>query len=88
MFKNIVKLLGKKLSYNMANTYYQVTHTLSSWLYDSSLTESVFWRDFAPLVKNTPKDDWAELVMSYKESVKDRNLARNLGILYDYIKKG
>ena len=88
MFKNIVKLHGKDLTYKMANTYYQVTHTLSSWLYDSAMTESVFWRDFAPLVNTTPKDDWAELVYSYKENVKDRKLSRNLGILYDYIKKG
>ena len=82
-FTNIT---GKKLNYKMANTFYNVTHDLSSWLYDSSMTESVFWRDFAPLVKTTPKDDWVELVSDYKEKVPDRKIKQNLEMLYDYLK--
>lgn len=78
-------LAGKKLSYKMANAYYQVTHDLS-WLYDSSLTESVFWRDFAPLVKTRSKDNWVELVSEYKSAVVDRTIKKNLEILYDYLK--
>lgn len=79
-------IAGKKISYKMASSYYYVTHNLSSWLYDSSLTESIFWRDFAPLVKGTPKDEWVDLVGAYKEELPDRTIRRNLEMLYDYLK--
>lgn len=80
-------IAGKKLSPKMASTYYQVTHDLS-WLYDSSMTESIFWRDFAPLVKTNSKESWIELVGEYKSQIPDRTIKRNLGILYDYVKNG
>lgn len=85
--KKYSNIAGKKISYKMASTYYQVVHDLS-WLYDANMTESVFWRDFAPLVKSTPKDDWVELVGAYKEEIPDRTIKRNLEILYDYLKNG
>ena len=80
-------IAGKKISYKMASTYYQVVHDLS-WLYDGNMTESVFWRDFAPLVKSEPKDEWVELVGAYKEQIPDRLIKRNLEMLYDYLKNG
>ena len=80
-------IAGKKISYEMASTYYQVVHDLS-WLYDGNMTESVFWRDFAPLVKSEPKDEWVELVGVYKEQIPDRLIKRNLEMLYDYLKNG
>lgn len=79
------KIAGKKLTYKMADTYYKATHDLS-WLYDSSLTESVFWRDFAPLVRSTPKQSWVELVSEYKSAMVDRTIKKNLEMLYDYLK--
>lgn len=81
----VSKLAGKKLNYRMVSTYYQVTKDLS-WLYDKNLTESVFWRDFAPEVNNRSKESWVELVIDYKTNVKDRALQRNLEYLYYYIK--
>lgn len=80
-------IAGKKITYKMASTYYQVTSDLS-WLYDSSLTESIFWRDFAPLVKTIKKEEWVELVGLYKSQIPDRTIKENLEMLYDYIKKG
>ena len=81
----ISKLAGKKLNYRMASTYYQVTNDLS-WLYDTNLTPSIFWRDFAGEVNNRSKESWVELVIDYKTNVTDRTLQRNLEYLYDYIK--
>ena len=80
-------IAGKKLTFKMANAYYQVTHNLD-WLYDANLTQSIFWRDFAPRVNTTPKEDWIELVSEYKANTPDRTIRNNLGILYDYLKNG
>lgn len=81
----VSKLSGKKLSYKMASTYYQVTEDLT-WLYDGNLTPSIFWRDFAPETNNRSKESWVELVIDYKTNVTDRTLQRNLEYLYKYIK--
>lgn len=83
--EKVNKISGKKLNYRMTNTYYQVTKDLS-WLYDENLTQSIFWRDFAPQVYNDSKENWVELVIAYKSKVTDRTLRRNLEYLYDYIK--
>lgn len=83
--EKVSKLAGKKLNYRMASTYYQVTNDLS-WLYDTNLTPSIFWRDFAPEVNNRSKESWVELVIDYKTNVTDRSLQRNLEYLYNYIK--
>lgn len=83
--EKVSKLAGKKLSYRMASSYYQVTNDLS-WLYDTNLTPSIFWRDFAPETNHRSKESWIELVLDYKTNVTDKTLQRNLGYLYDYIK--
>ena len=80
-------IAGKKISYEMASNYYQITHDLT-WLYDSNMTESIFWRDFAPMVKSEPKDEWVELVGAYKAQTPDRTIKHNLEVLYDYLKNG
>lgn len=79
---------GKPLSYKMSNTYYQVTHNLSDWLYDGNITDSDFWSAFSPAVKTMSKEDWVEALIAHKSDIKDENLRRNLEIMYDYIKKG
>lgn len=81
----VSKLSGKKLSYKMASTYYQVTEDLT-WLYDGNLTPSIFWRDFAPEVNNRSKESWVELVAEYKSNVVDTTIRKNLEYLYNYIK--
>ena len=83
--EKVSKLAGKKLNYRMTSTYYQVTKDLS-WVYDENLTQSIFWRDFAPLVHNRSSQEWTDLVLEYKSNVKDVNLKRNLEYLYYYIK--
>ena len=81
----VSKLSGKKLSYKMASTYYQVTEDFT-WLYDGNLTPSIFWRDFAPEVNNRSEQSWIELVAEYKSNVVDTTIKRNLEYLYKYIK--
>ena len=85
--KEYSKIAGKKLSFKMANTWYQVTHDLE-WLYDENLTPSIFWKNFAPQVNNKSKETWVGLVIDYKAKSPDRTIKRNLEMLYDYLKNG
>lgn len=81
------KIANKKLSYKMADTWYKVTTNLK-WLFDESLTESIFYRNYYPLVRTMVKEDWIDAVIAHKKDISDRNLRRNLDILYDYIRNG
>lgn len=85
--QKISVIAGKKLTYKMANTWYQVTNDLS-WLFDENLTESIFYRTYYPLVKTMSKENWIDSVIVHKKDISDRNLRRNLEKLYDYIKNG
>lgn len=79
------QIVGKKLTYKQANVVYQVLSNLS-WLFDENLTPSIFYRTYYPMVKTMEREDWIESIIAHKQNISDRNLRRNIEILYNDIK--
>ena len=79
------QIVGKKLTYKQANVVHQVLSNLS-WLFDENLTPSIFYRTYYPMVKTMEREDWIESIIVHKQNISDRNLRRNLEILYNDIK--
>ena len=79
------QIVGKKLTYKQANVVHQVLSNLS-WLFDENLTPSIFYRTYYPMVKTMEREDWIESIIAHKQNISDRNLRRNLEILYNDIK--
>ena len=79
------QIVGKKLTYKQANVVHQVLSNLS-WLFDENLTPSIFYRTYYPMVKTMEREDWIDSIIAHKKDISDRNLRRNLEILYNDIK--
>ena len=79
------QIVGKKLTYKQANVVHQVLSNLN-WLFDENLTPSIFYRTYYPMVKTMEREDWIDSIIAHKKDISDRNLRRNLEILYNDIK--
>lgn len=79
------QILGKNLTYKQANVVHQVLSNMN-WLFDEKLTPSIFYHYYTPLVKTMEREDWIDSIIAHKQNISDRNLRRNLEILYNDIK--
>lgn len=79
----IEKSLEMKLKWKEISTMYQAKEL---WKFVKDTYGSGFWKDFAPLIFEMPKNEWVEMLESYTE-MNDIGIRKKLKAIYEYIKK-